>query len=505
MWSKCVAMGILISLAFSLVLCMAGDPFRVLTPGDPVGAGEGPFNAQWHNMATEAIRVSQRATPPGMTPDEVVKERDTDIWIANVSEEDIDEYRPVGLGVLAIYPANDGDFRERLCFLTDKLEAGRPFGIVQGPVGSGRLYVCKLTAGPGGQPPNKKWLRLVGEAEPWDPLETYALGEQVMFIGPTDPWTDGQGYVAGDIVGVDDVAYECVAPHAADPENAPPNDDFWEVYAGEHYIALVKHSGRQPPTNPTYWLLIEAHRGIWNRGDTYAPGEVVVDPQLGRVIIDGVTRAWLTVLQTAHQYARVDEDGLHSAQTGPVEVLWRQGGLGNQWAVVRLCCDVGLTPPVRTSDADMTLPPLECAGAGTFIFRPGGALLMGTMTCDGAGTHSYPARTGKRRADSWSDVGEWLDFGLRSVAIGPAVHGADDVCRHRHANWPAGRQWKSEHGQARPQRNRPRRCSRSVRFRCTFVGRTQRCVERRRLRQHRDVRGEDDQSVLRRIGRPMGV
>ncbi len=103
-------MATLICLAFSLVFCM-GDPFRTLTPGDPVGAGEGPFNAQWHNMATEAIRVSQRATPPGMTPREVVKERDTDIWVANLTEEDINEYRPVGLGDLAIYPSDDGDFR----------------------------------------------------------------------------------------------------------------------------------------------------------------------------------------------------------------------------------------------------------------------------------------------------------------------------------------------------------------------------------------------------------
>jgi hypothetical protein len=72
-------MGTLICLAFSLVLLM-GDPFRTLTPGDPVGAGEGPFNSQWHNMATEAIRVSQRATPPGMTSDEVVKVCPTELW-----------------------------------------------------------------------------------------------------------------------------------------------------------------------------------------------------------------------------------------------------------------------------------------------------------------------------------------------------------------------------------------------------------------------------------------
>ena len=387
-------MGILISLAFSLVLSMAGDPFRVLTPGDPVGAGEGPFNAQWHNMATEAIRVSQRATPPGMTPREVVKERDTAIWLANVSEKEINEFRPVGLGNLAIYPANDGDFRERLCFLSDKLDGGRPFGIVQEPIGAGKLYACKVSAGPGGQPPNKNWLRLVGEPELWNLAETYALGEPVNYIGPASPWTDGQGYVIGDLAEADGVVFRCVVVHVAEPGNGPPSEAFWEISKGKDYVALVKHSGRVPPTNPTYWLLIGPHRGIWNRGDTYATGDVVVDPQLGRIIVDGVSRARITVTQAGHQYVVMDDGILTTAKAGPTEILWRQGGLGDQWAVVRLCCDNGLEAPAYNGDGQGLLPLFECAGEGTFIFRPGGALVVGAMVCDGAGMHSYPARLG---------------------------------------------------------------------------------------------------------------
>ncbi len=370
-----------------------GDPFRTLTPGDPVGAGEGPFNAQWHNMATEAIRVSQRATPPGMTPREVVKERDTEIWVANVSEDEINEYRPVGLGTLAIYPAENGDFRERLCFLSDKLDDGRPFGIVQEPIGAGKLYACIVSAGPGGQPPNKKWLRLIGEPEPWDYIETYALGEQVNYIGPASPWTDGQGYVIGDLAEADGVVYRCVAVHVAEPGNGPPNADFWEVYEGKDYVALVKHSGRVPPTNPAYWLLLGPHRGIWNRGDTYAPGDLIVDPQLGRIIVDGVSRARITVTQASHQYVTVDDGVLTSALSGPTEILWRQGGIGEQWAVVRLCCN-GLEVPQFNGEGEGLLPLLECAGDGTFIFRPGGALVMGAMAGDGVGTHSYPVRLG---------------------------------------------------------------------------------------------------------------
>ncbi len=382
-----------IFLAFSLVLSMAGDPFRVLTPGDALGAGEGPFNAQWHNMATEAIRVSQRATPPGMTPREVVKERDTEIWVANVNEEEINEYRPVGLGNLAIYPAEGGDFRERLCFLSDKLDDGRPFGIVQEPIGAGKLYACIVSAGPGGQPPNKKWLRLIGEPEPWDYIETYALGEQVNYIGPASPWTDGQGYVIGDLTEAGGVVYRCVAVHVAEPGNGPPNADFWEVYEGKDYVALVKHSGRVPPTNPAYWLLLGPHRGIWNRGDTYAPGDVIVDPQLGRIIVDGVSRARITVTQAAHQYVVVNDGVLTSAASGSTEILWRQGGIGEQWAVVRLCC-TGLEAPQFNGEGEGLLPLFECAGDGTFIFRPGGALVMAAMAGDGVGTHSYPARLG---------------------------------------------------------------------------------------------------------------
>ncbi len=386
-------MGTLICLAFSLVLLM-GDPFRTLTPGDPVGAGEGPFNSHWHNMATEAIRVSQRATPPGMTPDEVVKERDTEIWIANITEADIDEYRPAGLGDLAIYPSDDGDFRERLCFLTQKLKSGRPFGIVQQPVGAGRFYACKLATGPGGQPPNKKWMRLVGDPEPWDVLRTYLLGEQVNYIGPASPWADGNSYVVGDRVDVGGIVYRCVAAHVASPGNAPPEAGHWDLYEGKKYISLVKHAGKVPPTNPSYWLPSGPHRGIWNKGDTYATGDVVVEPQLGRIIIDGVSRAWLNVKQAAHQHAKIVGGELQSATDGPVEVLWRQGGLGNQWAVVRLCCDSGLTLPVATSTGDATIPAMTCDGVGQFIYRPGGALIMGAMNLAGAGTHTYPARTG---------------------------------------------------------------------------------------------------------------
>jgi hypothetical protein len=387
-------MATLICLAFSLVLNMAGDPFRVLTPGDPVGAGEGPFNTQWHNMATEAIRVSQRATPPGMTPDEVVKDRDSALWVANVSEEEINEYRPVGLGDLAIYPSDDGDFRERLCFLSVKLASGRPFGVVQEPIGAGKLYVCKLAAGPGGQPPNKKWLRLIGEPEPWDCLETYALGEQVTYIEPASPWADGQGYFIGDLVEAGGVVYRCVATHVAAPANVQPTEDFWEAYEGKDYVALVKHSGREPPTNPTYWLLIGPHRGVWNRGDTYAPGDVVVDPQLGRIIVDGVTRARITVNHATHQYAVVDDGVLTSTESGPTEILWRQGGLGDQWAVVRLCCGAGLVAPECVADGDVMLSPLECDGIGTFIYRPGGALMTGAMNIKGTGTHTNPVRIG---------------------------------------------------------------------------------------------------------------
>ncbi len=385
-------MAILIFLAFELVLGM-GDPFRTLTPGDPVGAGEGPFNAQWHNMATEAIRVSQRATPPGMTPREVVKERDTEIWIANITEADINEYRPAGLGDLAIYPSEDGDFRERLCFLTQKLKSGRPFGIVQEPVGAGRFYACKLAAGPGGQPPNKKWMRLVGDPEPWDVLRTYVLGEQVIYIGPASPWVDGHSYVAGDLVGSSGIVYRCLSAHIASPATAPPEAVHWEVYPGKTYIALAKHAGHVPPTNPSYWLLSGSHRGIWNKGDTYVTGDIVIEPQLGRIVVDGVSRAWLNVTHATHQHAIIADCELQSAEDGPVDILWRQGGLGNQWAVVRLCCGY-LTLPTAGGEGDALIPVLTCEGAGTYIFRPGGALVMGAMNLAGAGTHQYPARTG---------------------------------------------------------------------------------------------------------------
>lgn len=321
------------------------DPFKILSAGDSVKAGDGPFNTQWHNAVSDAAKKSLREAVPSTAPIRPIEiPRDSEIWIANISEANVDQFTAIGLGQLAIPPDDAGDFRERLCFLSAPLAVGQPFGIVQDAIGPGELYVCKTSSGPGGQPPRSGWIRVKGTATAWSSSTTYAIGQQV-------------------------------------------------TYDGETWIAKAA-STNQAPASGSYWQIAGAHRGIWDRDETYTPSDVVLLPQLGRVHIAGVSRAYLNVRNTEHAYAGIEAGELVSQRApGPIAILWR-GGIGSNWAVVRFCCDDTLTVPNVTGTGALDLGALVPAATCTYLYTPGGAPELGAVTVAGTGTYTPPAFTG---------------------------------------------------------------------------------------------------------------
>jgi len=327
-----------------LALAMAGDPFRFWAPGDRGQRGEGPFNAQWHNAVTRAVRAAAQNTSSQQTESPRIP-TDTEIWIANVSTEAIEQYTAVGLGPIAIEPdAEDDDnaFRARLCFFTEPLTDGRPWGIAQEPIAAADSYLCVEETD--SEPPGLSWIRLFGDADAWSVAQRYAVGEQV-------------------------------------------------TYGGETYAAIESSFEAQPDESAA-WLLLGARRGVWIRDAGYDAGDIVVTPRLGRVMAAGVSRVRLTVGNARHQYAGLSGGELVSREeSGDADILWKEASAGVQWAVVRFCCAT-LVVPTLTGEGALTLGAMTCSIDGTHLYTPGGELIMGGLTCAGSGTLTFPGVTG---------------------------------------------------------------------------------------------------------------
>ena len=70
---------------------------------------------------------------------------------------------------------------------------------------------------------------------------------------------------------------------------------------------------------------------------------ILLDPvrhgKIGRAWISGVCPAFISVTDNCHLFADVkhnDSGSLESRPYGSAQILWREGGLGDQWAIVRL-------------------------------------------------------------------------------------------------------------------------------------------------------------------------
>lgn len=69
--------------------------------------------------------------------------------------------------------------------------------------------------------------------------------------------------------------------------------------------------------------------------------EPIPDGGYGKGRISGISAVQINVTSSTHQRADVDPghtERLASSEDGSAQILWREGGTGLQWAIVRICC-----------------------------------------------------------------------------------------------------------------------------------------------------------------------
>lgn len=317
------------------------DPFAKMTPGQPLGSGIGPFNLEWHNAVSDLVRHSIRHKSAGLNQGNIEVLEDTKIWIANVEGVIIPQFTAIGINKLLTFPDDFSDFRNRMCFVTAPLVRNRPFAITQKSIHVNQVFIAKSAIAAGGvQPPAGAWSRLIGDADPFDATAHYAIGEQV-------------------------------------------------TYGGETYAAILPVDG-QATSDTTYWIPLGSRRGLWD-GDSYAAGEIVAVPSLGEILISGISRLLLFISHPRHLYAGVSELGISTQEEpGPLEIIWKEDGTGERWAIVRFCCDAfGLQ--VCAGVGALVFGPLELSASG---IRYGGDFTAGVATLAGSGTSTPPGYTG---------------------------------------------------------------------------------------------------------------
>lgn len=324
------------------------DPFALMTSGQPLESGTGPFNVQWHNAVTESVRAFRRNEVGEPRQKSVEMPYDPFVWLANVSGETLPQFSAIGIGKLLTFPTSDdqSDFRYRMCFYSAPLVAGRPFAITQSTIHANDKFAAKRAVVAGEEePPSSGWVRVIGTATAWSVTERYAIGEQV-------------------------------------------------TYGGDTYVCIKPHTGQTPATG-SYWVKLGMVRGLWESDSAYAIGEIVPRANVGEIVMDGVSRLLLNVGSSKHQYAGIDASGemVSQATEGPLKIIVKVDGTGPQWAIVRFM-DGTATLPVCTGTGAITLSAATCDGDGTFLYTPGGAITLGAATCSGTGTFTPPVFTG---------------------------------------------------------------------------------------------------------------
>lgn len=291
------------------------DPLKKMVPGDRLRGGEGPFNAAFHNLAIDTIKHVQQSMSPalrrGTSPR--AEPLDIEVWILNISEQDLDQNDIVGLGELAWPPGTAEQtviFRNETNLFSAAPAVNENFGVLLEPIPKGPRYFA--LASTSSTPPSEFWLS-AGDAAAWD---------------------SGTAYVAGDRVTVAGASYGCILANT-----------------------------NQTPPNATYWLVL-TDQGAHDDGTTYAAGDLIVVPYLGRVTLDGVAKCRIQVINADHRYAAPIEGDYaklgSQIAAGPAQILKKEAGTGVKWAWIRLCC----TETNTSGDAVATELWCNCTVAG---------------------------------------------------------------------------------------------------------------------------------------------
>jgi len=130
--------------------------------------------------------------------------------------------------------------------------------------------------------------------------------------------------------------------------------------------------------------------------------EPIADGKIGRCLVQGVTPVKLNILREDHGFADVVDDGrLSSAPEGAAQILWKEGGTGeDKWALVR----VAEAPPQAPFWAEI-------------IADGGGAYEWIEVEWAGAGGSQH--KTGGRSSDTHGPAYEVNDFDFGASDINP--------------------------------------------------------------------------------------
>ncbi|HZZ77457.1 MAG TPA: hypothetical protein VFE62_03000 [Gemmataceae bacterium] len=356
---------------------------------EPVRAGQGFLNAQFHRSMVDVMEQYSRDNdfafdqlPADATPSE-------DIYVANLSWQQIEFGWPVGLGQLATAPISTSDtlsiqnFVNDTVFLSADPSSSSPFAICLEPIPVPQRWMATSSGTPDAPSSLGPWLQL-GTRTTYDGSTTYSEGDTVLSSSDT--------------------------------------------YA---FINSTPSSGHAPP-NSTYWQLL-SDKGIFTDGVTVAVGDTYAVPQIGRAALTGAVKARVNVSDTSHGWAAPSSgnyDNLVSqADDGPVKIIWAQGGTGDQWAVVILRGAASTAPTIVTDPSTGTATgsaftfTIGTSGNDFNVSASGSTVTINlpdaSTTHRGAITTSNQDLKGTKRlpggSDSWSSV----SVGGSVAATGP--------------------------------------------------------------------------------------
>jgi hypothetical protein len=96
-----------------------------------------------------------------------------------------------------------------------------------------------------------------------------------------------------------------------------------------------------PADNPQVWQDHLVFRGSSAQTEVHKNRygilqEPIAAGAIGRVLVSGVSIARIFVKDVVHDHARIAAGTLETAQSGSAQIIWKEPGLGDRWAVIRI-------------------------------------------------------------------------------------------------------------------------------------------------------------------------